>query len=288
MVGSYFGLILSAGRGTRMRPFAPKEMLPFVNKSIVVHSIDALKRLGIKHVNIVVGEGKYNIQEHVGNGTAFDINVSYDFQQVLDGDGGGISCANSTKYSSANYVVVLFGDTILSDPEDIIKLRDQFERFKNDPDYVGAIAFKRHPAVIPEGSKKYPYGVALIEDEFIQSIHEKPKADLLPKFDRDGFCESIAPAYIFKKDALFHMIDDLYGVGCDGEYHLSDAIKLAMTKGMKFSGYSIKGKALDMGRPLPYLNALRDWFINASDEDVKKVAAEWDELALRFRNGELK
>ena len=108
-MSEYFGLILAAGKGTRMRPFSPKEMLPFINKSIVVHSIEALKNIGISHINIVVGEGKYNIQEHVGNGSAFDVKVSYDFQQVLDGDAGGIKCANTTKYSSANYVVVIFG-----------------------------------------------------------------------------------------------------------------------------------------------------------------------------------
>ncbi len=283
-MSDYFGLILSAGKGTRMRPFAPKEMLPFVNKSIVVHSIDSLKLLGINHINIVVGEGKYNIQEHVGNGSVFDVNISYDFQQVLDGDAGGIRCANTTKYSSSNYVVILFGDTILSDKSDLLNLKEQFERFKNDPDYIGAIAFKKHPAVIPEGASKFPYGVALIEDELVKRIYEKPTSELLPEFSVNGYCESIAPAYIFKKDALFDIINNLYNSQVNGEYHLSDAVKLALSKGKKFSGYSIKGKSLDMGRPLPYLTALREWFINASDDDIKKAADEWTLLAKKFKN----
>jgi len=285
MSNDFFGLILSAGKGTRMRPFAPKEMLPFVNKSIVVHAIDSLKYVGINHINIVVGEGKYNIQEHVGNGQAFDVNVSYDFQHLLDGDAGGIRCANTTKYSSASYVLILFGDTVFSNKDDLVGLKEQFDRFRNDPDYVGGICFKKHPAVIPEGSKRFPYGAAIIEDELIQRIYEKPDAGLLSEFTVDGFVESIATAYLFKKDALFNMIEDLYASGVQGEYHLSDAVKLAMSKGKKFSGFSISGKALDMGRPLPYLTALRDWFVNASDADVELAASEWRELAARFKNG---
>ncbi|HLE05914.1 MAG TPA: sugar phosphate nucleotidyltransferase [Candidatus Nanoarchaeia archaeon] len=285
MNGDFFGLILSAGKGTRMRPFSPKEMLPFVNKSIIVHSIDSLKSLGVTNVNIVVGEGKYNIEEHVGNGAVFDVCVSYDFQQLLDGDAGGINCANTTKYSSAKYVIILFGDTVFSDVNDLIGLKEQFLRFKDDPLYVGAIAFKKYPSVIPAGSSKFPYGVGLIRDEFITRIHEKPDASLLSDFSVDGYTESIATAYIFKKDDLFRMIADLYSAGSSGEFHLSDAVKLWLSSGKKFSGFSIAGKALDMGRPLPYLTALREWFLSASDSDVTKAASDWEALASKFRNG---
>ncbi len=283
-MSDYFGLILSAGRGTRMRPFSPKEMLPFINKSIIVHAIDSLKLLGIKHINIVVGEGKYNIQEHVGNGNSFGVNVSYDFQEILDGDAGGIRSANTTRFSSAKYVVILFGDTVFSDKSDLINLKNQFEQHVSNPNYVGAIAFKKHKAVIPEGLTHYPYGVALFNNDFITRIHEKPTRELLNEFSVNGYCESIAPAYIFKKDELFNMIDELYSSSVDGEYHLSDAVRLALLKGKLFSGYSIKGKSLDMGRPLPYLTALRDWFINASEDDLLNAAREWELLAKKFKH----
>lgn len=285
MSGGFFGLILSAGKGTRMRPFAPKEMLPFVNKSIIVHAIDSLKALGVSNINIVVGEGKYNIEEHVGNGSVFDVRVSYDFQQLLDGDAGGIRSANTAMYSSADYVVVLFGDTVFSDVNDLLGLKDQFLRLAGDPDYVGAIAFKKYPALIPSGSKNFPYGVGLLDGDFITRIHEKPDVSLLADFTVNGYTESIATAYIFKKDDLFRMIADLYSAGSSGEFHLSDAVKLWLSRGKKFSGYSISGKALDMGRPLPYLSALREWFLSASDNDIIRAASEWDKLAGRFRNG---
>lgn len=286
LMNDYFGLILSAGKGSRMRPFSPKEMLPYVNKSILVHGIESLKKLDISHVNIVVGEGKYNVQEHIGNGRHFGVKVSYDFQHVLDGDAGGIRCANTTKYSNAGNVFILFADTVYSEQADLAALKSQFERFCNDPDYVGAIGFKQYPAVIPKDSKVFPYGVALINDELIQRLYEKPGPELLKEFTSDGKAVSIAPAYVFKKDALFQMIKDLYDEGVSGEYRLADAIRLAMSKGKKFSGYVIKGQALDMGRPLPYLTALRDWFVNASDEDIEAAADEWEELALKFKNGD--
>lgn len=106
---------------------------------------------------------------------------------------------------------------------------------------------------------------------------------MLPEFSVNGFVKSIATFYIFKKDALFSIIEDLYKQGVNGEYHLSDAVKLALSKGKKFSGFTIKGK-LDMGRPLPYLQALRAWFVNASDDDINKAASEWDALASKFKH----
>jgi len=87
-----------------------------------------------------------------------------------------------------------------------------------------------------------------------------------------------------KRESLFGIINDLYKSGVSSEYHLSDAIKLAMSNGKKFSGYSIKAGALDIGRPLPYLLALRDWFSKASDKDISKAASDWDDLASKFKN----
>jgi hypothetical protein len=54
----YVGVILSAGKGSRIDPFNahyPKPLLPIVNKPILEHQIEQMKVLGIRDVILVVG-----------------------------------------------------------------------------------------------------------------------------------------------------------------------------------------------------------------------------------------
>ena len=79
------GLILSGGKGTRLRPLTftqAKQLVPVANKPVLFYGIEALKEAGIEDIGIVVGDTKDEIKEAVGNGSCWGIRISYIEQEA--------------------------------------------------------------------------------------------------------------------------------------------------------------------------------------------------------------
>jgi NDP-sugar pyrophosphorylase family protein len=74
------GVILSAGKGSRIDPFNtryPKPMLPIVNRPILEHQVEQMKSVGITEIVIVVGHLQDVIREHFGDGGRFGVKIRY-------------------------------------------------------------------------------------------------------------------------------------------------------------------------------------------------------------------
>jgi glucose-1-phosphate thymidylyltransferase len=74
------GLILSGGRGTRVRPItftSAKQFVPVANKPILFYGIEALAASGIHEIGIVVGDTRQEIKDAVGDGSRFGVSVTY-------------------------------------------------------------------------------------------------------------------------------------------------------------------------------------------------------------------
>src|SRR5438105_1172126 len=74
------GLILSGGRGTRLRPItftSAKQLVPVANKPILFYGLEALVESGIRDIGIVVGDTRQEIKDAVGDGARFGARVTY-------------------------------------------------------------------------------------------------------------------------------------------------------------------------------------------------------------------
>src|SRR2546428_11336571 len=74
------GVILSGGRGTRLRPItftSAKQLVPVANKPILFYGIEALQASGIREIGIVVGDTHQEIRDAVGDGKRFGVAVTY-------------------------------------------------------------------------------------------------------------------------------------------------------------------------------------------------------------------
>lgn len=74
------GVILAAGKGTRIYPFSadlPKPILPVCNQPLLSYQLEFLKRHGVTEVIIVIGHLGYAIVSALGDGRRWGVNITY-------------------------------------------------------------------------------------------------------------------------------------------------------------------------------------------------------------------
>ena len=81
-------LVLAGGSGSRLRPIThtfAKQLVPVANKPVLFYGLEAIRDAGITDVGMVVGDTAATIQEAVGDGRAFGLNVTYIRQEAALG-----------------------------------------------------------------------------------------------------------------------------------------------------------------------------------------------------------
>jgi dTDP-glucose pyrophosphorylase len=76
----FVGVILAAGRGTRMFPFTtrwPKPILPIMGKPLLQHQIEMMKLIGIRQIFVVIGHLGYEVVRSLGTGEDFGVELEY-------------------------------------------------------------------------------------------------------------------------------------------------------------------------------------------------------------------
>ena len=106
--------ILAGGRATRLHPiteFIPKALLEVAGEPFIFHQLRYLKQQGIGSVVICIGYLGEMIRTAVGNGSRFDLNISYSSDGSLPlGTGGAIKAA--LPLLGSNFFV-MYGDSFL-------------------------------------------------------------------------------------------------------------------------------------------------------------------------------
>ena len=109
------GLILSGGRGTRLRPLThtqAKQLVPVANKPILFYGIESLVSAGIRDIGIVVGDTKAEIKAAVGDGSKWGIRISYIEQSAPLGLAHAVKISEG--YIKNDPFVMYLGDNIIS------------------------------------------------------------------------------------------------------------------------------------------------------------------------------
>ncbi len=107
-------VILAGGLATRLRPLTdlmPKVLLEINNEPFISHQLKLLQQHGVRQVVICLGYLGEMVQEFVGDGLRFDMDVQYSYDgDILLGTGGAIKKA--LPLLKDNFFV-LYGDSYL-------------------------------------------------------------------------------------------------------------------------------------------------------------------------------
>ena len=159
------GIILHGGHGTRLRPLTygrPKQLLPIANKPMSEYGLDAIKKIGIRDIAIIIGgANSQKVQEYYGDGKKFGVDITY----VIQDEPRGISHAIGLceEFIGNEKFVVFLGDNIL-----FKELSDYANEFEKSEDAAKIL--------LCEVSNPTQFGIADISDDgSIKKIMEKPK-----------------------------------------------------------------------------------------------------------------
>jgi N-acetyl-alpha-D-muramate 1-phosphate uridylyltransferase len=107
-------VLLAGGLATRLYPVThniPKSMIEIAGKPFIAHQLELIKKNEINKVVICAGKLGEQIEEYVGNGKKFNLEVKYSYDgEKLLGTGGAIKKALNLL---ENEFFVIYGDSYL-------------------------------------------------------------------------------------------------------------------------------------------------------------------------------
>jgi glucose-1-phosphate thymidylyltransferase len=230
------GLILSGGRGTRLRPIthtSAKQLVPVANKPVLFYGIEAMAEAGIEEIGIIIApETGDEIREAAGDGSAFGVQISY----IVQDEPAGLAHAVLTAepFLGADPFVMYLGDNLLQGG-----MRELVDAFRtNGPDALILLT----PVADPEN-----YGVAELENGRVVNLAEKPPE---PKTDL-----ALVGVYMFT--AAIHDAARAIEPSPRGELEITDAIQYMVDQGMRVEPHVVRGWWKDTGRLEDMLEANR-------------------------------
>jgi glucose-1-phosphate thymidylyltransferase len=88
-------LILAGGEGSRLRPLthtSAKQLIPVAGVPILFHALESIRDAGIDEVGIVIGSTGNEIRAAVGDGSDWDLQVTYVPQAAPLGLADAVRC----------------------------------------------------------------------------------------------------------------------------------------------------------------------------------------------------
>ena len=247
------GLILSGGKGTRLRPLtytAAKQLVPVANKPVLFYALEDLVASGITDIGIIVGDTADQIRAAVGDGSHFGARVTYIPQDKPAGLAHAVGTARG--FLGQDRFVMYLGDNFIR--EGIAAHVKAFESSEANARVM------LHQVPNPRD-----FGVAVLEGDRVVRLVEKPRE---PVSDL-----AIVGVYMFDHH-VFEAVDNIEP-STRGELEITDAIQWLVDSGLHVQPVVLQGYWIDTGKMEDMLEANRlvlEVLIARVDGDVDELS----------------
>ncbi len=212
-------MILAAGVGSRLDPLTrtvPKPMVPIVNRPVIEHIVEKLKKHGVTEIMVNLHYLGDVIKSHLGDGKKFGIKIHYAQEDKLWGDAGSVKRAEDF-FRDGTFLVVGGDDISDIDLSRLIK-------YHRDKKALSTIAL----SLVDDPSE---YGIVLMNEKGrITRFLEKPKGevifsntantgiyvfepevfDTIPRGVAYGFGNNVFPQLLEQKKPLYGYLTSSY------------------------------------------------------------------------------
>jgi UDP-N-acetylglucosamine diphosphorylase/glucosamine-1-phosphate N-acetyltransferase len=212
-------IILAGGEGQRLKPFTslrPKVMLSIANKPILRYVIEALAQAGLRHIVLVVGYRREEIQDYFGSGKKFGVDINYIVQKTQVGTADALKQAREV---AAPRFLVLPGDNII-EADTILPL----------------VTVANNTIVAKHQENISKYGVVIAKNGKVSQIVEKP---------------DMAISYLVNT-GIYALNRDIFPF-VEQEIDLPQAIQTMNDQGHSFTAVETKALWLDAVYPIDIL-----------------------------------
>lgn len=202
------GVILAAGKGTRMQSKKPKVLHEILNKSMIEHIISSLKAADVERIIVILGHEAEMVKaqlEHIDG-------LEFVYQTEQLGTGHAVKQVEPLLNGQEGNTIIVYGDTPLLSSNTIQTVFEQHEQ-------TGA------GATVLTGIIEDPTGYGRIvrnSDEKVVAIVEEKDATAEQKLIK----EYNSGTYCFKNDRLFERIDQITNDNAQEEYYLTDLVDI--------------------------------------------------------------
>jgi glucose-1-phosphate thymidylyltransferase len=229
------GLILSGGKGTRLRPLTytrAKQLVPVANKPVLFYGVEAIVAAGIQEIGVVVGDTREEIMNALGDGSRFGAKITYIEQDAPRGLAHAVLI--SEDYLRGSPFVMYLGDNLIADG--ITALVDDYRRIGCN----SQILLARVPN--PE-----QFGVAELANGTVVRLTEKPPQ---PRSDL-----ALVGVYMFD-ETIFEAVRAIRP-SARQELEITDAIQWLVDHGKSVHPHIVSGWWKDTGKIEDMLEANR-------------------------------
>ncbi len=195
-------VIMAGGEGTRLRPLTcnrPKPMVPVVNKPVMEHIIDLLKKHNLTDIAVTLQYMPELIKEFFHDGNEFGVNMRYYIEQTPLGTAGSVK--NAEEFLNDTFVVIS-GDALTD-----IDLSKAIE-FHFNKGSIATLILKRVDVPLE-------YGVVVTNDEGrITRFLEKPSWGEVFSDTVNTGIYILSPEVLgyFNKNEMFDFSKDLFPI----------------------------------------------------------------------------